>query len=193
MNYRMKEEYSFGQRSFYRDASENSTERLLEMLKEQNSYGPENIRVINDILEERKSIPVNNEEAEIFMNSGLEGYETPAAEAEKYWICPSCKKLVGIEFAVCWSCQAETPINLEHPDKEDIIKDRASENIFKPVRTGFSLVAGGLFVGLLGFERDYFRHLHWGRFLIGALALIVGIALIIFGLSPKFSQDKRQK
>lgn len=181
----MKEEYSFGQRSFYTDSIDYPTEQLLEMLKERESYGPENIRVINDILEERRSNPSVETEPEVFMNNGLESYETVKDETEKYWVCPSCKKLVGVEFAVCWSCQADTPVNLEHPDKEDLIKDQASDNIFRPVRKGFLLVVGGIVIGLLGMERDYFKHLHWGRFIIGGLAVIIGIGLIIVNSSSK--------
>ncbi len=189
----MKEDYSFGQLSFYHDSEEISTEKLNEMLREPDAYGPDNIKVINDILEERKFHPEVNADSEIFMNNGLDSYETPETEAEKYWICPSCKKFVGKEFAVCWNCQAETPVNLEHPTEEDLIKDQASENNFNPVRKGFLLVIGGIVIGLLGMEKDYFKHLHWGRFIIGGIIVISGIALIISGLNPMISQDKRQK
>jgi hypothetical protein len=189
----MKEEYSFGQRSFYADSVDYSTEQLLEMLKDQKDYGHENILVINDILEERRSNPSPDEEPEVFMNQGLESYETFEAETEKYWICPSCKKLVGVEFAVCWSCQGESPVDIEHPTKEDIIKDQASESIFNPVGKGFLMVIGGTVIGLFGMEKDYFNYLHWGRFIIGAIVVIVGIALIITGSSTNLNQDKSNK
>ena len=189
----MKEEYSFEQRSFYTENAATSTERLQEMMKEKENYGPENLRVINDILEERKYNPLVNQEPEVFMNNGLESYETTEAETEKYWICPTCKKLVGIEFDVCWSCQAEIPESLEHPDKDALNKDQISENYFNPVRKGFLMVIGGTVIGLLGMERDYFKMLHWGRFIIGALVVICGIALIISGFSSKLNKDKRQK
>jgi hypothetical protein len=111
------------------------------------------------------------------------------AEKEKFWKCPSCHQLVEMEFAVCWNCQTPMPEVVEHPVEEEIIKQNASENMFNPVRKGFLLIGGGILIGLLGMERDYFKHLHWGRFIIGAIAVIAGIALIISGISSK-SQTK---
>ena len=107
------------------------------------------------------------------------------AEKEKFWKCPSCHQLVEMEFAVCWNCQTAMPEVVEHPVKEEVIEQSASENTFNPVRKGFSLVIGGIVIGLLGLERDYFKMLHWGRFIIGGVIVISGIALIISGSSSK--------
>jgi hypothetical protein len=107
------------------------------------------------------------------------------AEKEKFWKCPSCHQLVEMEFAVCWNCQTAMPEVVEHPVKEELIVQNASENKFNPVRNGLMLVVGGIVIGLLGMERDYFKHLHWGRFIIGGFAIITGIALIISGRSSK--------
>jgi hypothetical protein len=133
---------------------------------------------------------IRKDEIEEFFNisNPADDFENEAefeAEKEKFRKCPSCNQLVGIEFDVCWNCQTGIPENAEHPDRQDIIKERAMGKKFSPVRSGLMLIGGGVFVGLLGLEKDYFLHYHYGRFVFGTLIILFGLVIIIFGRSIK--------
>jgi hypothetical protein len=104
------------------------------------------------------------------------------AEKEKYWKCPSCNQLVEMEFGVCWNCKAEIPETVEHPDTEEIIKERTAKNTFNPIKSGFILIGTGILVGLLGFVRTYYSHFRYGRFVFGAFIFLIGTVFVISGL-----------
>jgi hypothetical protein len=132
----------------------------------------------------------NDENRELFKDLGLsDDFATEGeleAEKEKYWKCPKCNQLVEMEFGVCWNCQAEIPDTIIHPDKEEIIKQSAGERSFNPVKTGFICIILGAIVCLLTISRGYafddYWHFHYGRFIYGILAVIVGIGFLIFGI-----------
>jgi len=111
------------------------------------------------------------------------------AEKQKYWKCPNCNKLVGMEFGVCWNCQTEIPAVIEHPDTEEIIKEKVSQREFNPLKTGFILILCGGLVCSLGFYRGYtytfFKSLYYERLAFGIFFLIVGFVFIIYGLFKK--------
>ena len=56
------------------------------------------------------------------------------AEISKYWKCPVCNEMVGMEFNVCWKCQTEIPGIIVHPDKEEVIKEIKTSKSFTPVK-----------------------------------------------------------
>jgi hypothetical protein len=107
-------------------------------------------------------------------------------EVEKFWKCPKCNELVGMEFGVCWNCQTEIPTMIIHPDKEEIIKDRARNKILTPIKTGFILIGGGLFVTILTYIQystyKFVSYRFSPRFWMGILLILAGFGFIIFGL-----------
>jgi hypothetical protein len=119
------------------------------------------------------------------------GFETEVdleAETEKYWKCPTCNEMVGMEFSVCWNCQAEIPETVEHPDKEEIVKELAYENPFSPLKTGLIMIGGGILIGLFSLQLFSFQdHYHYVRLVFSALFILTGIVFFIIGLffTPK--------
>ena len=107
-------------------------------------------------------------------------------EVEKFWKCPKCNELVGMEFGVCWNCQTGIPGMIIHPGKEEIIKDRASEKKFTPIKTGFILIGGGLFISILTYIQystyKFVSYRFSPRFWMGILLFLAGFGFIIFGL-----------
>jgi hypothetical protein len=122
-------------------------------------------------------------------SSDFESEAEMEAEKEKYWKCPNCNNLVGMEFGVCWNCQTEIPAVIEHPDTEEIIKEKVSQREFNPIKTGFILIVCGGIVCLLGFGRGYtyshFRSLYYGRMAFGIFFIIIGFFFILYGLFNK--------
>lgn len=108
------------------------------------------------------------------------------AEREKFWKCPNCGELVEMEFGVCWKCQGEVPETIEHPDKEEIIKQRAGERSYNPVKIGSTLLILGALICLLTWFRGdsygFFKHLHYEDYAIGGIAMLAGIGFLIYGL-----------
>lgn len=107
-------------------------------------------------------------------------------EVEKFWKCPKCGELVGMDFGVCWNCQTEIPGTIIHPDKEEIIKERAKDKVFTPVKTGLMLIGGGLFVTILTYIQystyKFVTYRFSPRFWIGVLFILAGFGFIVFGL-----------
>jgi hypothetical protein len=113
-------------------------------------------------------------------DSTIEVSETEVeAEAEKYWICPSCNEMVGMEFGICWKCQTEIPETIEHPAREEIIKEIKIRKSIDPVKSGSIAIACGLVAGLIYFSGDHF---HYYRIFVCAILILAGVGLVIFGL-----------
>jgi hypothetical protein len=110
-------------------------------------------------------------------------------EKTKYWKCPSCCNLVGMEFGVCWNCQTEIPAVIEHPDTDEIIKEKASQREYSPIKTGFILIGGGIFVSLLAYFRGYtysgVKFFFYGRLVFAGFFILLGISFLIYGLISK--------
>lgn len=109
-------------------------------------------------------------------------------EKHKYWKCPFCNQLVGIEMDACWNCQAVKPEIIQHPEKEEVIKEYAFQNTPNLTKIGLGLIGGGIFLAVLGFfhihryslfERDYIT---MG---MGIVASLAGIYFTIRGMSKK--------
>jgi hypothetical protein len=142
----------------------------------------------------RSDAEIKNEEIEEFFG-GFGPASEPLdeaeleKEAEKYWTCPSCNEMVDMELGVCWNCQTEIPETIKHPDKEEIIKERAREKIFNPVRTGFILIAGGIFVVALSYWRyhdsNFLPYYYSPRFWLGVIFALAGVGFVLFGLFLK--------
>jgi predicted amino acid-binding ACT domain protein len=113
---------------------------------------------------------------------GFETEEALEAEAEKYWICPSCNETVEIEMGVCWNCQEKIPEVIEHPEKELIIKEIRVRQHFSPVKSGFLAIGIGLFVILIDFAG---RHTHYYRLVVSGIIVLAGVFLVITGLFSK--------
>lgn len=205
----MNEDYNSRQRKIYNDYKGHSSDSLLEIVKNGDKYLPEIIEIIYDILIERDVIfpRIEMEEPEDAGLIGKEKFEIDQeesfietlteeeleAEKEKFWKCPKCGELVEMEFAVCWKCQGEVPETIEHPDKDEIIKQRSGERSFNPVKIGFtSLILGALICLLTLFRGDsygFFKHLHYEDYVIGGLAILSGIGFIIYGLFFKSKSE----
>jgi hypothetical protein len=109
-------------------------------------------------------IPVSEEELE--------------TETAKYWKCPSCNENVGMEFGICWNCQAEMPEVVEHPGKEEVRKEIAVRKPFSPVKTGISLIALGLLFGVIDYLVLSFHH----HYISSGIVVLIGLGFVIFGL-----------
>jgi hypothetical protein len=115
----------------------------------------------------------------------LSGYETDAAleaEAEKFWICPSCDETVGIELDVCWNCQAKMPEVIEHPEREVVIKEIRARQQLSPVKSGLIAIGIGLFVGLI---ESTGNHIHYYRLVMSGILVLAGVFLVITSLFSK--------
>jgi hypothetical protein len=107
------------------------------------------------------------------------------AEREKYWKCPNCNENVGMEYAVCWNCQASIPGEIVHPDPVEIRKELPSKMPPSPLKTGITLLGAGIFVFVL----DYFRHYnhssylatHIGGYIFSGLFILLGLGFIVYG------------
>jgi hypothetical protein len=120
--------------------------------------------------------------------AGDDGVEITDAELEdereKYWKCPACNELVSIDLGVCWNCQASIPDKIEHPEKEEVIKEIKARKSFDPVKTGLSLTGAGAIIILLTFARGYsisdFWHFRYLSLLLGAVSFLSGLGIIIY-------------
>lgn len=106
------------------------------------------------------------------------------AEKEKFWKCPACHELVSIDLSVCWNCQASIPDQIEHPGKEEVLKEVKAQKSFDPMKTGLSLAGGGVIIILLTFARGHsitdFWHFRYLTLLLGVASLIFGLGIMIF-------------
>jgi hypothetical protein len=107
------------------------------------------------------------------------------AEKEKYWKCPKCNEMVGMEFGVCWNCAAEVPEVIEHPDVKEVLKERTMVKRYTPLGIGLRLIVAGVFIIVIDFFRHYdhisnFRT-HIGGYIFGGIFILVGLAFLIYG------------
>ncbi len=137
----------------------------------------------------RGEYEIRSAEIDLFLSDKNSPVETLSdedleTEREKFWKCPKCGELVEMEFAVCWKCQGEVPESIEHPDKEEIIKQLTDERSFNPLKIGYtSLIVGVLICFLNWFSGDYygfFKHLHYEDYVIGCIAILAGIGFITY-------------
>jgi len=113
--------------------------------------------------------------------------EIDIEEAKKqYWKCPNCNELVEMQYPVCWKCQSEMPVEVVHPDSEEVIEE-ITENSYPKSLTGsgLSLIIIGLAEMLLHKRRVSFFNNN-ERFVIGGIIIIFGIGLLMV----KFYKDK---
>jgi hypothetical protein len=132
-----------------------------------------NRSIISDIFKMEESTDSNQDEAEL------------EAERDKFWKCPVCEENVGMEFAVCWNCEAQIPEVILHPDKVEIRKELPSKMPASPVKIGIRLIGAGVFILVI----DYFRHYnhssylatHLGGYIISGLMVLMGIGFVVYG------------
>lgn len=126
------------------------------------------------------------EDEPVLTDEQIEGYKS------KYWICPSCRELVDIDFEICWKCQSAKPEIIRQPDRDEIIRELKPVKIFSPAITGFALIAAGIGIFLMSFVRYYSRSIPWNhRYVTLAFSgffLILGIAFLVF--RSKFRSDR---
>lgn len=129
-------------------------------------------------------------EKEIITESELE------TETAKYWKCPTCDKLVGMEFKVCLRCNTKIPVTIVHPAKEEVIRQIKIRKSYNPVRSGLIMTGIGIGVVLLafslGFSLDDFWSVYCADFIIGLLAILGGVVSVIYGLFF-YSKEKHEK
>jgi len=109
-------------------------------------------------------------------------------EAEKerhnYWKCPNCHEMVEMDFEICWSCQTEKPVNIEYPERREILSEKNLLDTSNPVKSGFILIAFGILVFLL----EYFwisSHVHLYRLVIAGIMVLAGIVFVLVGIAKK--------
>lgn len=120
--------------------------------------------------------------------AGDEDVEVTDAELEaekvKYWKCPACHELVSIDLAVCWNCQASIPDKIEHPAKEEVIKEVKAQKSYDPIKSGLSLSGAGVIIILLTFMRGDsitdFWHFRYLTLLLGIVSFLAGLGIIIY-------------
>jgi hypothetical protein len=106
------------------------------------------------------------------------------AESEKYWKCPVCNENVGMEYGVCWKCEASVPEVIVHPGPEEMRKELPLNMPSSPVKIGFRLIVTGVII----FVVDYFRHYnyssypttHLGGYIISGFFVLIGTGFILF-------------
>lgn len=107
------------------------------------------------------------------------------AEKEKYWKCPKCNELVGMEFAECWNCASEIPEIIEHPDTEEVLKELPPAHKYTPLGIGIRLIGVGVFIIVIYFFRDYRYSSHlWINmisYVMGGIFVLLGIGFMVFG------------
>lgn len=121
------------------------------------------------------------------IESELESVVNVEEEQKKYWKCGQCNELVEMELDVCWNCQSPMPVEVIHPNKDEMIKE-VSENTprLRTAGIGLALVLVGIIVYL--YERRWMREVEWDnhvRHVIGATLIVIGIYHIFF----KFNKD----
>ena len=134
---------------------------------------------------------LRNEIVDEFITESFTGNEVVSeaeleSEIEKYWKCPSCGEMVGMEFGVCWKCQTEIPETIVHPGKEEVIKEIRIRKSFSPVKTGLFIIVCGIGIDLLtlarGYSLDDFWHFRYIEFVLGIIFTLAGLGFVIFGL-----------
>jgi hypothetical protein len=129
----------------------------------------------------------------------FENKEELEAEKEKFWKCPKCHTLVGIEFGVCWNCQAEVPSVIEHPDSAEIIKDRKDETsesllMRNPIISGFAIFVFGMLIALYENYRTWYTSFAWHtRFMevgFGIFIALLGITVMAYGIYARVKKGR---
>jgi len=158
-------------------------ERELISEEELNRHYQENIAA------NRSDYEIRSAEIDMFFRDDNSPVETLSdeeleTEREKFWKCPKCGELVEMEFGVCWKCQGEVPETIEHPDKEEIIKQLKDEKSFNPLNIGTTSLIVGVVICLLNWWRGdtygFFKHLHYEDYAIGGIAILAGIGFITY-------------
>jgi hypothetical protein len=121
------------------------------------------------------------------------GVDEIEAEREKYWKCPKCNEMVGMEFGVCWNCAAEVPEVIEHPDIQAVLKERVNSRNYTLAGIGIRLIGAGVLVIVL----DLFRHYkyssyiasHLGGYIFGGFFIVLGIGFLAYKAFFKSGKD----
>jgi hypothetical protein len=115
------------------------------------------------------------------------------AEKEKYWKCPKCQELVGIEFAECWNCSEVIPEVIEHTDKGEVLKELNSAKRYTLPGIGIRLIGAGILIIGVDFLRHYhystYLLTHLGGYIFGGLFIIMGFGFIVYSAFVKSGKD----
>jgi hypothetical protein len=118
------------------------------------------------------------------------------AEKEKFWKCPQCNQLVEMEFGICWSCQTEIPAVVEHPDKEQIIREIKARTPWNPVKWGLYMIVVGSMVALWEqyrpFYSDFNNKFRFIGVIFGGFIALCGVAFLVFGLYSRSHSDDQK-
>jgi hypothetical protein len=152
--------------NLFRDSIEN-TRNDTEILKDE----------INEIF-----ASTDKEEA-LLTDSEIEAYKS------KYWKCPSCHELVDENMDICWNCQTGKPEIVEHPDKQEIIRELQPVRSFNPYKTGMTLIVCGTGLFVISFFRGYSSSVPWTHryftMAFSALFIISGLFIAVTGFTDK--------
>jgi hypothetical protein len=92
-----------------------------------------------------------------------------------------------MEIGVCWNCQTKEPENVEHPDRDKVIREHEERRPISFTKTGITLVATSAVVLVFSFLYKtiggYFNHYRWDGIVIGAIGMMAGIVFLVKGAS----------
>jgi rubrerythrin len=147
----------------------------------------------------RKAVRSENEVRRDEFNEYMSDFKEPVEELteekieeekQKYWVCPKCHEMVEMDMAVCWNCQTETPEIIEHPDREEVVREYEERKPFSFTKTGITLLVTGALLIALGFFHKtlhgYLHHYRWDGIVIGTIGLIAGIVFLVKGATRKY-------
>jgi predicted RNA-binding Zn-ribbon protein involved in translation (DUF1610 family) len=96
-----------------------------------------------------------------------------------FWKCPNCGETVENTFDLCWNCKQIKIEGVERPSISEMIENQSEKKPSNFINSGTSLVAFGIFLIYLGDSYNL------GRYIFGALFIIIGIVIFITGIIRK--------
>jgi hypothetical protein len=106
---------------------------------------------------------------------------------DDFWKCPKCGQTIEKSFDACWNCQADIPVEVEHPTTKEIIAYQTDRKPFNYVKTGFIAIGTGILILFLSYMRTFtdfagFHYWPYGRYVIGVIIISVGFVILLKGL-----------
>jgi hypothetical protein len=107
-----------------------------------------------------------------------------------FWKCPKCGQTIENSFDACWNCQADIPIEVEHPTTTEIIEYQTYRKPFNFLKTGFITIGTGIVILGLSYLRTFsdfagFHYWPYGRYVTGVIIIVVGFLILLKGFLKK--------